>query len=201
MQTSCKVVRFRSSGMRQCVRGQVVSNVLKDHSPFSFKNEAGQEKQLLFPECLKLEGESSTFLWNVKNKTPKDTVWHQRRLKTSHTHTHHIHFGIIHVTQFSDIRKRWTVLLATPLHLVHVQAVQIIVPHVTAATAKHKNLQHTIFSVPCYTIITVSTCVSQTETTHFQMNALQSHFIHSTSSQYESHLGIYPARSLADVML
>ena len=89
MQTSCKVVRFRSSGMRQCVRGQVVSNVLKDHSPFSFKNEAGQEKQLLFPECLKLEGESSTFLWNVKNKTPKDTVWHQRRLKTSHTHTSH----------------------------------------------------------------------------------------------------------------
>ena len=92
------------------------------------------------------------------------------------------------------------VLLATPLHLVHVQEVQIVVPRVTAATAEHKNLQHTTFSVPRYIIITVSTCVTQTEASHFQMNALQSHFIQSTSSQHKSHLSIYSTRSLAAVM-
>ena len=125
----------------------------------------------------------------------------QETWNLTHTNTHHIHFAIMHTTCFSNVWKRWTVLLATPLHLVHVQAVQIILPHVTAATAKHKNLQHTKSSVPCYIIITVSTCVTQTETSHFKMNALQSHFIQSTSSQYESHLSIYPARSLAAVML
>jgi hypothetical protein len=75
------------------------------------------------------------------------TLWHHIRPETSHTQQH-THFCIIHTTSFNDLWKQWTVLLATPLHLVQVKAVQIIVPRVTAATAKHKNLQHTIFSVP-----------------------------------------------------
>jgi hypothetical protein len=104
--------------------------------------------------------------------------------KTSHTQ-HHIHFCIIHMTCFSDLRKRWTVLLATPLHLVHVQAVQIVVPCVTAATTKHKNLQNTTLSVPAtLSLLRPPVRHKQKHASHFQINALQSHFVQSKSSQY-----------------
>jgi hypothetical protein len=51
----CKIVRT----LCQAANGP---NVLKNRSSFSFKDKAGQEKQLFFPDCLTLEGEGSAFL-------------------------------------------------------------------------------------------------------------------------------------------
>ena len=101
---------------------------------------------------LKVKVAHSFEMWRTKHPmTQCDITADLKPLTHSHTHTHththtntshNTHFGIKNVTCFSEV------LLATPLHPLHVQAVQIIVPCVAAATAKHKNLQHTIFSVP-----------------------------------------------------
>jgi hypothetical protein len=149
---------------------------------------------------LTLEGDGSTFLWNVKNKTSNDTVWHHRRPETSHTQ-HHIHFGTKHMPYFSDLSEQRTVLLATPLHLVHVQAVQIVVPCVTAATTKHKNLQHTTFSVPATLSLLHPPVYHTHKQTHPTFKWMPSRVTSFSQHHHDiSHLDIYPARSLAAVM-
>jgi len=169
-------------------------NVLKDRSPFSFKDKAGQEKQLFFPDCLTVDGEGSTLPWNLENKTPNDTVRHHGRPETSlslsltHTHTH------THITSHSFWHYTYEMfqwLMQTVNSLTCHSTASCPCPgsadrcaeyyrcdHQTQKPATH----HTFGS--CYIIITASTWTSQTETSHFQTNVLHSQHHHNIKSPW-----------------